>query len=106
MKRFFKFNLFKIEMAVKRIYRAVNFRRFVDAMTILFVIVVLSAIFLHSCQRQQLKADIASLSDQEYILNNLQMRNADDCKVTPIENGGWMATEIKSGKIFIVRRPM
>jgi len=81
-------------------------RRFIDIATIFFVTVVLVAVFLHSCQRQQLRADIASLSDTEYIINNLKIRGADDCKVTPIE-GGWKCTELKSNKSIYadIRRP-
>jgi hypothetical protein len=87
----------------------------INIITIFFVVVVLAAIFLHACQRQQLKAEIAKLSDAEYILNSLKLRGADDCKVTPIADG-WRCVEVKNdcgngapdfcGRIFIVRRPM
>jgi tryptophan-rich sensory protein len=42
--------------------RGMNFKRMIDILTIFFVVVVLTAIFLHSCQRQALKAEITSLS--------------------------------------------
>jgi hypothetical protein len=81
-----------------------KFRRTIDILTIFFVVIVLAAIFFHSCQRQKLTAEITSLSDENYLLNVLSIRGADDCKVMAIE-GGWKCTEFKSGKIFIVRRP-
>ncbi|MEN6433883.1 MAG: hypothetical protein ABFD06_13640 [Smithella sp.] len=83
-----------------------NFKRMIDVITVFFCIVVLAAIFLHSCQRQALKAEIMQLSDEQYILNNLKLRNADDCKLSVVGDGVWSCKEFKSEKIFIVRRPM
>lgn len=81
-----------------------TFRRFINIATWVFVVLVLAAILLHSCERQKLKAEIMSLSDEQYLINVLRVRAADDCKVTPIENG-WRCVEFRTGRIFIVRRP-
>jgi hypothetical protein len=80
-------------------------KRFIDFATVFFyVVVVLAVICFHCCQRQKLRAEISQLSDVEYAMNNLKLRNADDCRMTQIE-GGWKCTEFKTGKVFIVRRP-
>lgn len=80
-------------------------KRAIDILTILFIIVILAAILLHFGQSQPLQRERMSLSDENYLLNALQVRGADDCKVTPIE-GGWRCVEFGTGRIFIVRRPM
>ena len=93
-----------------------TFRRFINIATWVFVSVVLVAILLHSCGRQKLKAEIMALTDEQYLTMQLSARYADDCKVTPLSNGGWRCVEYKKdcgngeggwcGRIFIVRRPM
>lgn len=79
--------------------------RVINALTIFFIIVILAAILWSFGQMQPPKAERMSLSDENYLLNALQIRGADDCKVTPIE-GGWRCVEFGTGRIFIVRRPM
>lgn len=78
--------------------------RFINVVTWVFVIVVVVAVFLHNCQRQQWKAEIMGMSDEQYLTVQLAARNAEDCHVTPTDNG-WRCVEFKTGKIFIVRRP-
>jgi len=90
---------------INRLKWSLTFPRMIDIATVLFCIFVLSALFLHCCQRQQLKAEISSLSDENYLINALSLRHADDCTITSIE-GGWKCVELKeNGKTFIVRRP-
>ena len=67
-------------------------KRFIDFATVFFCVVVLAAICVHSCQRTKLRAEIMALSDVEYVMNNLKLRNANDCRMETIEDG-WKCTD-------------
>jgi len=86
-----------------------NFRRFIDIMTVVFALVVLAAVFLHSCQRQRLKAEISEMQtipritqSEIFLLNKaLDARKADDCKLERTWYG-FRCVEFKTGKVFRV----
>lgn len=78
--------------------------RFVTVATIIVVVIGLIFMALHITQRREFRHELASLSDLEYIQNNLSARAADDCVLTPVSPGVWSCKEFKTGKVFIVRR--
>ena len=78
--------------------------RFVTISTIIIVVIALVFVALHVTQRREFRQELASLSDIEYIQNNLSARAADDCVLTPVSPGVWSCKEFKTGRVFIVRR--
>ncbi len=78
--------------------------RFVTVATIIIVTIALVFIALHVTQRREFRQELASLSDLEYIQNDLSVRAADDCILRPVSEGVWSCKEFKTGKVFIVRR--
>lgn len=79
-----------------------TFKRFVDIATVVFCCVVLAAIFLHSCQRQKLKAEIESFkSELEYVQQELKKKRAGDCILESTEYG-YKCTD-QNGKVFKVK---
>lgn len=73
--------------------------------TIIIVTIALVFVALHVTQRREFRQELASMTDMEYIAANLTARAADDCVLTKMSDGVWACKEIKTGKLFIVRRP-
>ena len=78
--------------------------RFVRISAIIVVTLALVFCGLYWSQTVKIRQDIMSKSDEDYILMVLRQKAADDCVLTPVSPGVWSCREMKTGKIFIVRR--
>ena len=78
--------------------------RFIKWSSIIIITITLVMCGLYWSQMTKVRQDIMSKSDEDYILMVLRQKAADDCVLTPVSPGVWSCREMKTGKIFIVRR--
>jgi len=72
---------------INRLKWSITFPRMIDIATVLFCIFVLSALFLHCCQRQQLKAEITEIipppitNAEFFLINKALHKKCGDCDI-------------------------
>ena len=78
--------------------------RFIKWSGIIIITIALVLCGLYWVQRPIPLSRNVSVSDEEYILMVLRQKAADDCVLREIRPGVWSCREMKTGKIFMVRR--
>jgi hypothetical protein len=74
----------------------------ITAIMLIALVIMTVVLFLHWGERRAMRQDISQM-DAEFVTKELHRRAAEDCVVTPVP-GGYRCVEMRTGKVFMVKR--